>query len=382
MSDTADDLRPGEVLTAEPPEGTDGSGGRSARLLRLVGRVLVPVIAVGLGLLVGAIAILATGGSPIEAYVQLVSGAVGNPAALSATLARSVPIVIVGVGLAIAFRAGCFNLGAEGQMILGALVVALLASAHDLASLPGPVLIVVAAAGGCVAGALWAIGPAWLQTRFEVPLLITTLLLNYIAAYFAAYLVSYPFRDVTASGALAQTVMIPQAAQLPYLVPGGRLHAGVLLLLVLPAAAWWLQRRTVIGYEMRMTGHNPSFAESGGVDRKRITHRTMLLSGAICGLAGALVVLGIHYRYVDASITQPGYAWTGFTATLLAVADPIWTLVAGVFLGGLDVGAAAMERRTQIPIQVVDIVQASIILMIAIRVTIGRWLSRRLGGAG
>jgi simple sugar transport system permease protein len=174
--------------------------------------------------------------------------------------------------------------------------------------------------------------------------------------------------------------MIPEAAQLPFLVPGGRLHAGVLVLLVLPFVAWWLQRRTVIGYEMRMTGHNPQFSEYGGVNRKRITHRTMLLSGAVCGLAGALVVLGIHYRYIDASITQPGYAWTGFTATLLAVADPIWTLAAGVFLGGLDVGAAAMERRTQIPIQVVDIVQASIILMVAIRVTLGRWLSRRLGG--
>jgi simple sugar transport system permease protein len=378
MADTADGLRPGEVLTAEPPDSGSGQGERSSRLVRVAGRALVPAIAVGLGLLVGAIAILAAGGSPIEAYVQLVSGAVGSQAALSATLARSVPIVVVGVGLAIAFRAGCFNLGAEGQMILGALVVALLANV--LGDLPGPALILVAAAAGCAAGALWAIGPAWLQTRFEVPLLITTLLLNYIAAYFAAYLVSYPFRDMSASAALAQTVMIPEAAQLPYLIPGGRLHAGVLLLLILPVVAWWLQRRTVIGYEMRMTGHNPSFSEYGGVNRKRITHRTMLLSGAICGLAGAMVVLGIHYRYVDASITTPGYAWTGFTATLLAVADPVWTLVAGLFLGGLEVGAAAMERRTQIPSQVVNIVQASIILMVAIRVTLGRWLARRLGG--
>src|SRR5262245_45653684 len=205
MSDTADGLRPGEVLTAEPPEAAGGDE-RRGRLVRLVGRLLVPVLAVGLGLLVGAIAIVAAGGSPIEAYIQLVSGAIGSQAALSATLARSVPIVVVGVGLAIAFRAGCFNLGAEGQMILGALVVALLAGAPGVANLPAPLLILVVAVGGCVAGALWAIGPAWLQTRFEVPLLITTLLLNYIAAYFAAYLVSYPFRDVTASGALAQTV--------------------------------------------------------------------------------------------------------------------------------------------------------------------------------
>ena len=216
MSDTADGLRPGEVLTAEPPEATGGPGDQRSRLLRLVAGA-----GAGHRRWSGA----AGGGDrdprrgrvPDRGLRQLLTGAVGSQAALSATLARSVPIVIVGVGLAIAFRAGCFNLGAEGQMILGALVVALLAS--SLGDLPGPVLILVAAVGGCVAGALWAIGPAWLQTRFEVPLLITTLLLNYVAAYFAAYLVSYPFRDVTASGALAQTVMIPEAAQLPFLVP-------------------------------------------------------------------------------------------------------------------------------------------------------------------
>ena len=347
------------------------------RVSRLATRLLVPLAAVGLGLAVGAIAIELTGGNVIEAYGELLRGAVGTPSNLNATLARAVPIVVVGVGLAIAFRAGALNLGGEGQMIMAAITTAVVA--NQLGGVPIPVAILVSAALGCVAGALWALGPTWLQTRFEVPLLITTLLLNYVAALLAAYLVSYPLREV--GGGVAQTAMIPDAAQLPYLAPGGRLHAGVLLLLLLPLAAWWLQRRTVVGYEMRMTGFNAAFSEYGGVDGRRTLFRAMLLSGAVCGLAGAILVLGVHHRYIDTTITGPGYAWTGFTAALLAGGEPIGTLVAGVFLAGLETGAAGMERNTDIPIQIVDVVQACIILMVAIRLTLGRAIGRRLGSA-
>ena len=165
-----------------------------------------------------------------------------------------------------------------------------------------------------------------------MPLLITTLLLNYVMIAFSAYLVAYPLRDLGGGAAVSQTVAIPDAFQLPFLAAGGRLHAGVLVLLILPVAAWWWLRRTATGYELRMTGANPLFAEYGGVDRRRVVLRTMALSGAICGLAGALLVLGVHYRYIDATFTGPGYAWTGFTAALLAAGNPLTTLVAGVFL--------------------------------------------------
>jgi simple sugar transport system permease protein len=224
--------------------------------------------------------------------------------------------------------------------------------------------------------------PAVWEAFLRVPLVVTTLLLNYVAALLAAYLASYPLRDLSGGAALAQTVAIPVDAQLPYLVPGGRLHAGVLVLIVLPVIAWWFQRRTVIGYEMRMTGHNRWFAEYGGVNGRRTVLLTMLLSGAVCGLAGTLLVLGVHYRYIDNSIVGPGYAWTGFTAALLAFADPIGSLFAGLFLSALEVGAAGMERRADIPIQIVDILQAAIILTISIRLVLGRWVGRRLGTLG
>jgi general nucleoside transport system permease protein len=366
---------PTEAPAPEPFDvATPAQPGRARRWLA---RLLVPVLAVLLGLAVGAIAIVAAGGSVVDAYRELIIGAVGTPSNLAATLARSVPITVVAVGLALAFRAGCFNLGAEGQMIVSAITAAIVAITFP--TLPGPLLIVASILAGCAVGGLWALGPAWLQTRFDVPLLITTLLLNYVAALLAAYLVSYPLRDMGGGAALAQTVAIPTGAQLPYLVPGGRLHAGVLALLVLPVIAWWLQRRTVFGYEMRMTGHNRWFADYGGVDGRRTVLLTMLISGAVCGLAGALLVLGVHYRYIDNSIVGPGYAWTGFTAALLAYADPLGSLFAGVFLAALEVGAAGMERRTEIPIQIVDILQAAIILTISIRIVLGRWVGQRLG---
>jgi ABC-type uncharacterized transport system permease subunit len=368
----------GDATEAPAPDPLDiATPARPGRARRWLARLLVPVLAVLLGLAVGAIAIVAAGGSVVDAYRELFIGAVGTPSNLAATLARAVPITVVAVGLALAFRAGCFNLGAEGQMIVSAITAAIVAITFP--TLPGPLLIVASILAGCAVGGLWALGPAWLQTRFDVPLLITTLLLNYVAALLAAYLVSYPLRDLGGGAALAQTVAIPTGAQLPYLVPGGRLHAGVLALLVLPVIAWWLQRRTVFGYEMRMTGHNRWFADYGGVDGRRTVLLTMLISGAVCGLAGALLVLGVHYRYIDNSIVGPGYAWTGFTAALLAYADPLGSLFAGVFLAALEVGAAGMERRTEIPIQIVDILQAAIILTISIRIVLGRWVGQRLG---
>jgi len=361
-------------VSAPPDEVQVTPGSLVPRVSRLATRVLVPVIAVSLGLLVGAVAIVLTGGSPVEAYGELLRGAVGTSSNLNATLARSVPIVIVGVGLAIAFRTGALNLGAEGQMVMAAVATAV--AANQMGGWPLPIAIPAALAVGCLAGALWALGPTWLQTRFEVPLLITTLLLNYVAMLLAAYLVSYPLRE--AGAGVAQTPMVPDATQLPYLAPGGRLHAGVLLLLSLPIAAWWLERRTVVGYEMRMTGFNAAFSHYGGVAGRRTLLRAMVLSGAVCGLAGGILVLGVHHRFIDTTVTAPGYAWTGFTAALLAGGDPLSTLLAGLFLSGLDVGAAGMERNTDIPIQVVDVVQACIILMVAVRLTLGRWVGRRL----
>ncbi len=343
---------------------------------RILAGLLVPILAIGMALLIGAIAIVTAGASPVEAYAELIRGAVGSPQNVAATLVRSIPIVVAGVGLALAFRAGAFNLGGEGQMILGAFVTAVIAGASG--GLPAVIAVPLALAAGMVAGAAWAIVPAWLQVKMDVPLLVITLLLNYVAILLASYLVTYPLRDLTGGAAVAQTPMIPNNVDLPVLVSGTRLHLGVIAMVLVPLAVLWLQRRSVLGYEMRMTGANPEFAAYGGVRVGRMTMTAMALSGAFCGLAGALLVVGLNHRFIDQSINGGGYAWTGFIAALLAATDPILTVFAGIFLAALDVGAAGMARNTDVPLQLIDVVQAAVIFVLAVRVTIKAFIARHV----
>jgi len=150
-------------------------------------------------------------------------------------------------------------------------------------------------------------------------------------------------------------------------------------LVILPLAVAWLMRRTVLGYELRMTGANRLFAEYGGVDVARRVVGATLLSGAICGLAGAIIVLGLNHRYIDTFVTASGFAWSGFIAAILTLASPIATVLAGLFLGALQVGAAGMTRATDVPLQVVDVVQAAFILVVAVRPAIRAGLRRAFG---
>ena len=196
-------------------------------------------------------------------------------------------------------------------------------------------------------GALWAVLPGWWEARLRVPLVVTTLLLNYVAALFATYIAAYPLRDRSGGSTLAQTAEVPTAIQLPIVVSGTPLHAGVFVAVLLPIALLWLLSRTSLGYVMRMTGLNRDFAEAGGVPMQRTIVTTMALSGAICGLAGALLVLGQTYRYLDGSIVGPGIAWTGLTAGMLAAFNPIFTVVAGFFLSALQVGGSGLQLSTE-----------------------------------
>jgi general nucleoside transport system permease protein len=337
--------------------------------------IATPLVAIGLAIALGGAAILIAGEDVLTAYGELVRGAIGTPQNLSATIVRSIPIVIAGIGIGLAFRAGALNLGAEGQMILGGLAAAVVALA--LPGVPFPLATLIALVAGLVGGAAWVFVPGLLDVRLGVPLLITSLLLNYVGALFAAWIVTYPLRDVAAGG-IAQTEVIPNAAWLPGL-PGTRLNLGVAAIVILPFVVRWFLARTVAGYEFRMVGHNRAFAGYGGIDAGRRVLAATLLSGAICGLAGAIVVLGVNHRFIDGVFTLSGWAWSGFTAAILTAANPVATLFAGLFLGGLEVGAAGMARTTDVPLQLVDVVQATIILVVAIRVAIRLWVRRGLG---
>jgi ABC-type uncharacterized transport system permease subunit len=344
------------------------------RWLTQVAALTRPLLAILLGLLVGAVAMQLTGHDVLAAYAELWHGAFGNKANLGATLARSGVIAMCAMGVLVAFRAGALNLGAEGQLVFGGLAAALVALYLPL---PGVLLLPAALVAAAAAGALWAAIPAWLEARLKISVLISTLLLNYIAVLSVSYLVSQPLRDRSGEAALAQTPVIPAAAWIHPFFPGSRLHPGLFLVVAVAILLWWVLMCTVRGYEWRMTGLNPGFAEYGGVNRVRVLFSAMLASGAVVGLGGGIEVLAIQHRFIDGALTQPMFAWTGLMAALLANNHPLGALPASLLLAALQVGAMGMERNTDIPGELSGIIQAVIVLLVSVQIGFTWWQQRK-----
>lgn len=321
-----------------------------------------PLIAIGGAMLIGAVLMLLAGHNPFEAYWAMLLGAVAGPnlANLASTLARAAPIVGMGIAAAIAFRAGFANLGGEGQMVLGALTAALVGL---YVPLPPLLLIPLVLAAAMGVGGLWALIPAWAQFRVGVPLLISTLLLNYPASYFASYMVSHVVRDVPSG--MTQTYMLPDDVHLMKLAPGTQLHVGVFITLGVVLLAWFVIGRTVVGYRLRMLGLNAQFARYGGVNMNRLGYGVMFTSGAVAGLVGAIEVLGVNYRFIDGALVSPQYAWVGLMSALLVNSSPLGVLLAGLFFSAVQTGGFGMERATEVPRELARVLQALIILLIA-----------------
>ncbi|WP_338555359.1 ABC transporter permease [Paenibacillus sp. KS-LC4] len=348
------------------------------KLKGILKALLQPLLAIVVGLGAGAIAIAIVGGSVTETYAEMWKGAFGSFYFFTNTLSRATPIMLIGLGVALAFRAGFFNMGSEGQMVLGALSAAVTAI-----YLPGPAWfkLVAALLASVIAGGLWSAFAGWLDARFRMNLLITTLLLNYIASLFAGYVVSYPLMDRSGSAAMAQTVMVDKSVWLPKLFQGMSLHAGFLFALLGAIALAWFMRYMVKGYEIRMMGGNPLFASYGGVNRGRLMLYSMFVSGGFAGLAGAGEVLGTQYRYLDGALTSPGYAWSGIMATLLAGSNPLGTALAAILLAALQTGGMGVERNTDVPLEVSSIIQAVLILFISAKFTYSFFKKKKKAGA-
>lgn len=336
------------------------------KLIQYGRSLLQPLLAIIVGLIAGVIAIAIVGGSIADTYAEMWKGAFGNFYFFTNTLSRATPIILIGLGVSLAFRAGFFNLGSEGQMVLGALSAALTAI-----YLPGPgwFKLVGAIVAGILSGGIWSAIAGWLDARFRMNLLITTLLLNYIAILFASYMVSFPFMDRSGSAAMSQTVMIDSGVWLPKLFKGMSLHAGFVIAIIGAVILFLFIKYTVKGYHIRMLGGNPLFAGYGGVQRGRMMLLSMFVSGGFAGLAGSVEVLGTQYRFVDDALTSPGYAWSGIMATLLASSHPLGTAIAAILLAALQTGGMGMERNTNVPLEVSSIIQAVLILFVSAKIT-------------
>jgi simple sugar transport system permease protein len=338
------------------------SGGRRSAA-RALAAVRAPVAAVAGALAAGAVLLLAAGYDPLAAYAAMLRGAALEPSGFGQTLGRATPIAGMALAAAVAFRAGFYNLGGEGQMVLGGLTAAVAALYLPL---PAPLLPAAALAAGALAGGAWAALAAAAWFRFGVPLLIGTLLLNYPARLLASYLVNHPLRDVDSG--LAQTFRVPAAAQLPLLYGPLRLHAGMLLVLALAAACAVLLARTRAGFHVRIGGLNPRFAAASGVDLRRLGTRVSWLSGAVAGLTGAVEVLAVHHRYIDEALTTPLHAWTGLMAALLAGFLPLGAVAVAVLFAAVQTGGSGMERQTDVPREMSRVLQALILLLVAARI--------------
>lgn len=332
-----------------------------ARMMRF--RVAGVVLAVLAAMVTGGALVMVTGANPLDAYAQIVIGALA-PDNLPDTLNWAVPLVGMTLAAALPLRGGMINLGGDGQLVVGGLAAALVPLYLPL---PGPLQSSAAIVCAMAAGGLYAMLAAWGETRFKVPMLVSSLLLSYPAIGVASYVVGFPLRD-TSSG-LAETVMIPNGARLPTLIDP--LNLGVVLIAAVALLAVFYDRRTVGGYELRMRGINARFAAYGGVGLPGQTLRIMFASGAIAGLVGAIIVLGSQYRFTDGALVSPGYTWSGLMAALLAGGEPVGAVLAGVFFAGLQTGGFAMQRAIQIPRELTMILQAFIILFLAMRHGLG-----------
>jgi simple sugar transport system permease protein len=314
------------------------------------------VAAVAAGTLAAAaLLVLAAGASPADALLALLRGALGSSAALGETLARSTGLVLTALGAVVAFRAGVLNIGLEGQFLAGAAAAAAAGPLFPDAPLAARVAVLLAAP---LAGALQAAPAAWLAERRQVPAVLSTILLNLVAAAGVTWLVRGPLRDP--SGDYPQSRALADAALLPPLASGSRATAAVLLALLLAAAAAFVLARTPIGLALRAVGEAPRAARAAGLPDVRLRVGAFLSSGALAGLAGGLEVLALTGRLYDPFTAGVGY--TGIAAALLGGMSTIGGAASALLFAALGAGSSALQRDAGVPSSLASIVPALAVL--------------------
>jgi general nucleoside transport system permease protein len=335
-------------------------------------QVLSVVISLIAAFAVSAVLIRLSGASAMAGFAALWKGSFGSPRAIIETLTKSTPLILLGLGTTVAFRAKVWNIGGEGQLIAGAL--AAYGATRLLAGLPSGVLVTGAIAAAILAGALWAGIAGVLKARFNVDEIIVTVLLNYIMAYLLSFLLMGPWRDP--SGFFAQTSVIPEAAYLPLLFPKFRLHLGFPIALLLAVAVYVLLWKTSLGFEIRAIGSNRTAAKFQGLNAERLIILVMLLSGALAGLAGGTELIGLHHRLrMDISV---GYGFTGIIIALLGRLHPAGTVLVAIFFGALVNGATRIQIDTGVPGALIYAIQGIVLLFLLTSDALSRYQIRRV----
>lgn len=317
--------------------------------------------AVFFGLVVGALLILVTGNNPIEIYSALVRGACGSSFALSSSIRWTVPLLFSGTAAALAFKGGVFNMGIEGQMYMGGFAAVIVGLTFN--TLPKYILLPMMLIASMIAGMIWALPPIIAKVNYGRSEVVPCMMLNYIAIYFTDYMVHNHFLASGNRGATIKTDILPQAAQFTKLIKGTSVTTTLILALMVVGFYWVLMRKTRFGYELEMCGINPRFAKYGGVNVNYVRFGTILLSGALAGLGGAIEIMGVRLCFESRFVND--FATNGTLAALLGSCSPIGTFFGATFMGFLKAGSLTVERTTVVSRAVAVVIQCTIICFVS-----------------
>lgn len=318
-----------------------------------------PVIAVLAAFVLAGLLIAAAGAPVFESFRQIAIGAFGTKLSITETLTRATPLMLTGLAAAVAFRSKLWNIGAEGQFYMGALAVVAFGTQLQL---PAPLLIPLLLIVGAIAGMIFLLIPLGFRLRFGVDEVVTTLLLNFVAVLFVSMMIEGPMKDPLAFG-WPQSEPVPDAAVLPKIMAGMRLHIGILIAITLALVIAYVQKRTVFGLETKAAGLNPRAARFAGVPLGKTLVKVACISGGLAGLAGAIQVMGVK-GYVTTDLS-PGFGYSGIIVAMLANLNPIGAIFSALFAAAMFVGADGMSRAVGIPSFIADVtVSLSLLAML------------------
>jgi simple sugar transport system permease protein len=328
---------------------------------------LLPVIATLAALLFGTIMLIILDVNPIVAYQALLNGAFGSTNAIAETLVKATPLLLVGLGICIAYRGNVINIGGEGQMIVGAITATWVGL--QFTELPGWLMILIAMIVGAISGSIWGGIPGVLKAYFNVNEILSTVMMNAIAVQLLNFVLTGPMIDPVQSqnaSQIPQTARLEEAYRLPRLVPT-RMHLGAFFAVILAIVVYILLWRTTLGYRIRSVGQSKSASRYAGIKVKRYIIVALMLSGALAGLAGVIQVYGVNYRMITDGSTSGftgGAGYNGIVAALFGSLHPIITIPASILFGALLVGANSMQRVTQVPSALITALNGLVVVFV------------------
>ena len=328
--------------------------------------------AIGIAILVGALFILLSGESPIEAYGALLKGALGSPKSIANTISKSIPLAFTGLAVALGSRCGMLNIGAEGQLHAGAMAAVL--TALSLSAFPAPIVLVVSIIAGIIAGMIVGGIPGFFKARLNTNEVIVAIMLNYICTLFTSWLVNGP---VKSDGSTAQTEVLPEGVWLGRLIPQTQLTTALFILIAVAILMYIFLWKTSVEYQLRAVGANPSAAGTAGIRVKTYMIMAMVLSGGLAALAGITEVFGKYHRFIEGF--SPSFGFTGIAVAILGRNHPAGVLLTALLFGIMDMGALRMSRVTDVSTNMVTVVQSLVILLVAAPELI-KWNKKRKRG--